>query len=262
MVMCKFINSFIIRLSFICLMVAVFGYHARAQVTLKLYNTGVNADGTLMAPGSVDPHYTLIAEPGFTNVDPSYVTNPPNALWINTSPTSQWIAPVPNQTVWYNEYGYQPGFYDYQTTFDLTGLNPNSVVINGEASGDDGGWYILVNETIIGNFSGFNSMSQFSITNQTQSLSPGGPKYVQFNPGMNTIDFIVVNNPNYWNGNPGGPSPTGLNVQIHGTASLLTPELPSGLLLWIGLIPIGALSLFRRFSIPASLSSKVSSSQK
>src|SRR5712691_9705080 len=87
-----------------------------------LFNTGVNASGTPLANGSIDPHYTdtILADSVFVIAA--------NGAWVSPGANAKYIAPD-------NSGGgtFGGGFYtlDYVTTFSLTGFDPASVLISG-----------------------------------------------------------------------------------------------------------------------------------
>src|SRR5262249_15611710 len=131
---------------------------------IGLFNTGVDAGGAVLADGAFDPHYTLItsADPG--NPGPaSFVANQthPNPFdnWLADTATSKWIAPSADQVT-----GNPAGTYTYQTTFDLTGVNPASVEIAGQWAADNTGTDIILNGTHLGFTSpGFNAFTPFTL---------------------------------------------------------------------------------------------------
>ena len=111
---------------------------------------------------------------------------PPNTA------NSFWIAPgkilATNQPV---------GNYDYQTTIDLTGLDPATASITGNVAADDSVTILLngVKKATIP-LPGWTALLPFTISGD-------------FVPGINKLDFAVPN--------IGGP--TGLHVQLSGTAA-------------------------------------------
>ncbi len=152
--------------------------------------SGLQVD--LAAIGSVDPHYTLV-----TSADPTSVG--PNTYIVGTGTAdSQTIAPSATQGTFAN------GLYVYQTTFDLTGLDPATAVLTGNMSADDF-VVMLLNGVQVATSSPFTVNSGFIA-------------------GINTLHFNVTNNdgnPAYNNG--GGPANiTSLQVQISGTANSIT----------------------------------------
>ncbi|SRR6266704_3200929 len=87
----------------------------------KLFNSGVDDSGALLANGQVDPHYriTASADANFPGPDafallPGFPVGP----WIDEGPNSRWIAPQASQAT-----GNAPGIYN-------TGLSDSRVVLN------------------------------------------------------------------------------------------------------------------------------------
>jgi hypothetical protein len=173
--------------------------------SIVIYNTGVDQDGNLLPGAAVDPHYAMVQSP-----DPNYPG--PNAMvtlhnlhfplpqgWFAESKTStcEWISP---RAVEGN--GTSKGTYIYETTFDLTGLNPSTAMLKGQLAAESNS-LIRLNGVILSiDGSGFGAYTPFTITSG-------------FIAGVNTLDFIVVHS------DPirGWPDATGLRVKIHGTAS-------------------------------------------
>ncbi|HEX2787504.1 MAG TPA: hypothetical protein VHP32_06320 [Ignavibacteria bacterium] len=162
-----------------------------------IFNTGVNGNNQLLADGEVDLHYKLVSS------DDSQYPGPdafipasdiwPIGQWIPNGPESKWIAPRFDADK-FNASGY----YVYRLTFDLTSFHYNTAEIGGIWSTDNNGMDILINGTSTGfqtPFESFYGISPFFIN-------------TGFQPGLNTIDFIVYN----------GHAPTGLRVEIKGTA--------------------------------------------
>jgi uncharacterized repeat protein (TIGR01451 family)/fimbrial isopeptide formation D2 family protein len=156
---------------------------------LPLFNTGVADNGSLLASGATDPHYSLILPNGNTT-SPQVLTSIPGS-YVPNNATSSWIGPGD---------GSQPtGQYTYRVTFTLTGCDPSSVVINGQWASDNQGVIRVngVNTSFTTPAAGFSQFSQFTL-NSTNST---------FHAGPNVLDFVVTNN----------ESQTGLRVEMNGT---------------------------------------------
>ena len=131
-----------------------------------LFNTGMNADGQLL-PSGPDAHYKIIAVgqafstdangfPVIQPLNPFYTVALPRTpviveqpfpyAWVPNGPTSNWIGPTSFGIPYLdgaglddNGYYIDRGIWIYQTTFDLTGLDPQTVHITGIWGTDDPG---------------------------------------------------------------------------------------------------------------------------
>lgn len=192
---------------------AAFALAGAAHATpIIIFNTGVDGGGSPLPDGTIgDPHYLLTVVPGGTTeirVRTS-VGGWPIPPWTGDDSISAWIGP--NNDVAVNG---PNGNYCYETTFDLTGLDPATAVLTGHWETDDYGLDILINGVSTGNL----GWLPFSINSG-------------FVAGVNTLDFIV------WQSSGG---PTGLRVEISGTADSV-PEPASLVLLAVGLAALTAL---------------------
>jgi len=195
---------------------ALMAQASSAAVIPSLFNTGVVANDANGQPTSVildnapDPHYQLVGVPGGETDPPiptqaivviqgqfPFVNGP--AVWAPDTATSKWIAPHGNEN---RPEAFGNG-YDYRTSFDLTGFDPASARIQGNVYADNLLTGIEINGVLTG-ISGatFTSGMPFAISSG-------------FISGMNTLDFLVQNN------NDPLPNPTGVRVEMTGTA---TPE--------------------------------------
>lgn len=184
-----------------------------------LYNTGVDGAGLPLPRHVDDPHYDLVAGPlggypaGPVAVDDTAVENGefPIGPWLPNTATSRWISPRLDGAG-----NGEEGYFYFQTTFDLTGLDPNSAVITGLWSSDNIGHEILLNGVPTGNpqAGSFPFLSPFEV-----SVAQGDA----FLPGINTLTFVVENLPSTFN-------PAGLRVEGMVAHANVIPE-PSSILL-------------------------------
>jgi hypothetical protein len=167
----------------------------------NLFNTGVSNNGSLLALGAVDPHYTLgpvpIGTPGYVAPNAVAITNVWG--WLELVHVSEWIAPT------LASIGNCPaGYYTYTNQFVLpSGANPGTASISGRWAADDGATMyfngVLQGANTISLLpvaSGFNHWHPLAITSGFLA-----------NPNTNTILFVVTNSANY------SPGPTGLRVE-------------------------------------------------
>lgn len=173
---------------------------AAHAVPITLYNTGVGA-----APGAADPHYTLSGGTAtITTIRPgSYLTAPAG---------SQWIAPQADAT----HTNASPAIFSFSTTFDLTGLDPSTAVIQGKFSADNQATIYL------------NGVSTGITTLPVGGPPPTNEDFRQLTPftinsgfvnGLNTLEFRVTNDP-LTPQQAGGINPTALLVSnISGSAA-------------------------------------------
>lgn len=174
----------------VCLILC-FSCSARAALFPGLFNTGVDNDGKLLPPGSVDPHYRIIQSadtqfpgPDARTIEPGYPVPP----WLEDGPDSRWIALRANPGA---DDG--AGHYAYRTIFDLTGFDVAGVKLEGKWATDNTGLDMVLNGTSLGMS---NSGQYFFYTDF--EIASG------FIDGLNTLDFLIDN----WGG------PTGLRVEF------------------------------------------------
>jgi hypothetical protein len=169
-------------------------------LAIGIFGTGVASAGVLAADGSVDAHYRLVGSPdsGYPGPNAIVVTSAsaPIPPWVGQGPNSKWIASRGDAGN-----GNASGTYTYRTTFDLTGLNPPTAVLTGQFASDNGAIIKLNGVTVGPSSSGYNAFTTFTINSG-------------FIVGVNTLDFVVTNDPC-----SGCINPTGLRVDISGTAS-------------------------------------------
>jgi hypothetical protein len=207
------------------------GAHPARAEPIHLFNTGVDDFNRPLQGGAVDAHYQLMfsADPG--NGGPAtYVVNstssafPFNGWWMANSPQSQWIAPNADQNT------SVAGNYVYRYTFNLSALELASLVIQGRWSSDNEGLGILVNGRLVvpptGDPFAFLSFHDFT-------LDQG------FIDGLNTVDFVVHNDPN-----ADAHNATGLRVEWEAHGPDPAPE--PGTMVLFSLGALGLIGYARR----------------
>jgi hypothetical protein len=188
-----------------------FSTSIRADTIPGLFNTGVDNLGVLLANGMVDPHYALTVSADLIDTGPSAFVVTPNGFpfppWIAQGPNSKWIAPKTDQS-----FGNNFGTYVYRITFSLAGFDPATATISGQYSTDNNGTDVLINGVSTGQTTPLTAYTSFF----PLSITSG------FVAGVNTIDFVLFNDPG-----SSGDNPTGLRVEISGTAAPLPTPTPT-----------------------------------
>jgi len=158
---------------------------AYQPVSGVVFGTGVAADGTLLAPATVDPHYTIVYsdDPNFPGPDALVVNHawPVQAgVWVPDGPNSSWIAPEANQGT-----GDGAGLFTFETKINLTGYDVSKVLLSGAWGVDN----YVTNLTINGVSTGVTDMSAgfAALVPYTLTATNG------LVAGTNTLDFYVVN---------------------------------------------------------------------
>ncbi len=199
---------------------------AQAATITTLRNTGVNSSGGLLGDGVADTNYTLLSAPTGANTGVVARTNPNAPVWTAPNGTSQWIGPNTNSV-----FDDVAGIYTYRTTFDLSGLIASTAQITGQFSADDRATDILLNGVSLGLSTGGgyggSTFTPFSISSN-------------FVEGINTLDFIVVNDPSGID----GINPIGLRVELAGTAAAQAIPEPSEMLGTV--VALGSVVLLKR----------------
>src|ERR1700682_3195981 len=189
----------------ICALLAAFAHGA----PLPLANTGNN--GALLPDGAVDPNYQLLvsSDPAFPGPN-AFVTNSgfPIPPWTANGPNSKWISPRADAGN-----SNSIGNYTYRHTFDLSRFDRATAQFTGSWLTDNSGVDILLNGASISPTSatGFSQpMGTFTFT---------APVGSNFTACTNVLDFVI--------NNAGGP--TGLRVELSGSAAANTPVTTSAL---------------------------------
>lgn len=176
-----------------------------------LYPTGVDDQGQFLDDWAIDPHYRLVENPD-TGVEEATVMDTQvfpivDGPWVNTQEFSKWIGPQADTN------GSAAGDYVYRVTFDLTGYDPASVLIEMEVTSDNA-LSLRVNGTAT-------TVSAPGAFGSFTALSLRAGVEASFLPGVNTLDFVVNN---------ATPGPTGLNVAslrvgaVKGAVTALPPS--------------------------------------
>ena len=184
---------------------------------ISFFNTGVDANGVLLAAGAADAHYTLLYSADGNGTTAMATTT--NVVWAGDTSTAGWISPGSDgNTDWAS------GYYVYETTIDLTGYTATTAVFSGVIAGDDSmSIYLNRGGSAVFSGSGFSSTTPFLINSG-------------FVSGVNQVDFVIYNN----------YGPTGLMVddgQVTATAE--TPEPGTWLLMGTGIV-LGGWQVMRR----------------
>lgn len=188
---------------------------------LDLFSTGVDGNGDPLFLGDVDPHYAIsaVTDAVFSApaVEPvpqpqaggsSYGTNLPAFVvgpgyWVANGPSSNWISPSPDTN------GIGGALFFYETSFDLTTLDPATARVAGSWATDDCGWMFLNGNLVAELPFGWMFLQLSGL-----QVAPNVPEFTAnhdfelaagFLPGVNTLTFLV------WNG---GGGPTGVRVEI------------------------------------------------
>ena len=101
-----------------------------------LYSTGIGTNGLRLTDRASDPHYTLIEPSPITGPAVAVVTSGtfPTPPWIVGGTNSAWISPSARL----RELGTATGSeYIYRTTFNLNGIDLNTLRIQGKVAADD-----------------------------------------------------------------------------------------------------------------------------
>ncbi|HOP97645.1 MAG TPA: PEP-CTERM sorting domain-containing protein [Verrucomicrobiota bacterium] len=190
-------NPFIISLA--ALLATAVGASAVVYTIPGVYSTGVDDAGNPLAPGMVDPHYTIESSPaGAIDAQTASVY----FMWTGNTPSSAWITAFGDEDA-------PAGFYVYSMVFSLDGFDPATASITGKWASDNNST-IFLNGVSTG-ISHTATPWEFT-TLQDFTISNG------FVPGLNTLSFVVYQQPST------ADNPDGVQVQILSATAALIPE--------------------------------------
>ena len=155
------------------------GWPSRPGLTnrsVPVFNTGLDANGIILADGANDPHYVLsYTAQGTPGMNAVVTLN--HSAWLANDSGSKWISVVNPGTTSING-----GGYGYRTTFSLTDFLLATVQLNFSVACDNAMTNVFLNSSAQNlNFTGFASFSS------PFTLSGG------FVNGLNTLEFGTEN---------------------------------------------------------------------
>ncbi|HTD66078.1 MAG TPA: lamin tail domain-containing protein, partial [Candidatus Limnocylindria bacterium] len=170
-----------------------------------LFNTGVDANGAVIADGGVDPHYILsYTAQGPVGANATVTLN--HSAWLANDASSKWISVINPGTTSING-----GGYGFQTTFSLAGFLPSTVRIDFNVAIDNALTNVFLNGVAADySFTGFASFST------PFTLNSG------FASGVNTLEFGTENQ-------GAGPGAFRALVSGSGLSANTNSPLPGGL---------------------------------
>jgi hypothetical protein len=206
---------------------------------IGLFNTGVDASGTVLPSGS-DPHYTCAVVSGGGTAcagSAAVIATSGVGSWLAANSTSAWVAPIANVANISATVAQGTTTYLYTIAFDLSAYDLSTVTITGRWAADNYGSINVNSGSSFGSISdpGFSSWNAFTISSATSGITAGA----------NTLKFTVVNVAGT-GANFGANNPSGVRVEFTnftGTLNEVIPEPGTLALLGGGLLAIG---LFRR----------------
>ena len=184
-----------------------------------IFGTGLDAAGNPLPLGAADPHYAVV----IAGLPPAEVRTGIALTYFPNNALSQWV--------WQYENGSPTAVtLTFRTTFDLTGFDPTTAVINGAWGTDNWGAAIRLNGNVTGTtlLSGYPGAPPISNFQALHSFTINNPAW--FLPGVNTLEFDIIG---------GGGSQEAFRAQLSGTAAVV-PEPGTLTLLGLGLAGLRA----------------------
>jgi hypothetical protein len=193
--------------SLIYLLLAGSSALCQAANLTNLFSTGISTNGTLLYHGKADPHWKMASGPGpgatLTNAYAVYEQSiHRSAAWLVDDTASQWIGPQASMLNFTNT-----GEYRYRTSFDLSGLDLDTIMLRIAVASDDQVTAVLLNDQVTG----------ITFTNGSGVLDVEH-LFNGFQSGTNTLELVVTN--------AGGS--TGLRCVLNATGLSLLRVQPDG----------------------------------
>ncbi len=148
--------------------------------TLVLPSTGTDANGNELGGGHSDPHYTVIG-PGIPGGGSAAVLSASSIYpgWVADDAHSAWVG-------WKDSGDTSPyGYYTYQLTFNMAGLDPSTASLSGLWAADQYGYVTLNGNTTSVSVADGNWDASAHPNLNNFTISSG------FVSGTNTLDFVV-----------------------------------------------------------------------
>lgn len=196
----KFSNHGLLLISCVCFYTCFFlPGHAE---DLRLFNSGTDANRSVLPLGSIDPHITIIDRNDGSNSSLAYVVS--NNVWISNTTVSAWISasPDPRQAVNHQ--------WTFRVPLDLTTYDLNTVSIQARVSSDNQILWTRLNSQDIGfttPYEAFYGWTQLTLTNG-------------FVEGTNSLDFRL---------NDGGLI-SGFRIELTGSATRISTNNPEAVI--------------------------------
>ena len=229
------------------------GQNANAAVVPTIFDTGAatnnpttGAEATFTANDAIDAHYTLFSSltapttaPIRTNAASAFVLNPASFPSTAYAPYTDAKYISPSNTAAQGA-GNPLTYYDYSTTFDLTGYLPTTATLTGKFNDDNYMYAIFLNGariTTIGG--GAIPGNQNPATGGDLNTSISFTLTSGFAAGVNSLDFVVFND------GFTGVNPNALAIGNARLTATAVPE-PGSVAMLVGIGMSGAGFLIRR----------------